>query len=110
MGGAGRPHPSPLFCANKKMPLNEECGREVYEPESGHSSICSNAAAAERLPPARVRDLPPAALEKLSMHVDNVSRPRLLVKVIYVLADEKEVLQCVFNFGEREVRRSRFGC
>jgi hypothetical protein len=52
-----------------------------------------------------------AALEKLSMHVDNVSRPRLLVKVVHVLGtDEKEVLQRVFKFSESEVRRIRFGC
>jgi hypothetical protein len=39
------------------------------------------------------------ALEKLSVHVDNVSRTRLLVKVVHVLgADEKAILQRVFKF------------
>jgi hypothetical protein len=51
------------------------------------------------------------ALEKFSVHVDNVPRTRLLVKVVHVLgADEETVLQSVFKIGEGEVRRIRFGC
>jgi len=51
------------------------------------------------------------ALEKLSVHVNDVFRTRLLVKSVHVLgADEKAILQRVFKFGESEVRRIRFGC
>jgi hypothetical protein len=51
------------------------------------------------------------ALEKLSVHVGDISRTCLLVKVVHVLgADEKAILQRVFKFGESEVRRIRFGC
>ena len=50
------------------------------------------------------------ALEKLSVHVGNFPRTRLLVKVVYVLgADEEAILQSVLNFREGEVRRVRFG-
>jgi hypothetical protein len=38
------------------------------------------------------------ALEKLSVHVDNFPRTRLLVKIVHVLsADEEAVLQAVFK-------------
>jgi len=51
-----------------------------------------------------------AALEKLSVHVDDVLRTRLLVQAVHVLrADEQAVLQRVFKFGEGEVRRIRLG-
>jgi hypothetical protein len=51
------------------------------------------------------------ALEKLSVHMDNVPRTRLLVKVVHVLgADEETVLESVFQSGESEVCGIRFGC
>jgi hypothetical protein len=41
-----------------------------------------------------------AALEKLSVHVDNISCSGLLVKVVHVLgAYEEAILQGVFKFG-----------
>jgi hypothetical protein len=44
------------------------------------------------------------ALEKLTVHVDNFPRTRLLVKAVYVLgADKEAILQGVFKFREREV-------
>ena len=50
------------------------------------------------------------ALEKLSVHVDNSPRTRLLVKAVNILgADEEAILQGVFNFREGEVRTVRFG-
>jgi hypothetical protein len=51
------------------------------------------------------------ALEKLSVHVDDVSRTCLLVQGVHVLdANEKAILERVFKFGEGEVRRIRLGC
>jgi hypothetical protein len=48
--------------------------------------------------------------EKVPVHVDHVSRTRLLVKVGHVLgAEEKTILQSVFKFGEGEVRGIRLG-
>ena len=46
------------------------------------------------------------AHEKLSVHVDDLSRTGLLVKVVHVLiADKKALLQGVFKFREGEVGR-----
>jgi hypothetical protein len=51
------------------------------------------------------------ALEKLSMHVDDVSRTCLLVKAVHVLsADEKALSQSKFKLCEGEVGWIRFGC
>ena len=51
-----------------------------------------------------------AALEKLSVHVNNLPRTCLLVEAVHVLgAGEKALLQGVFKFCEGEVRRIRFG-
>jgi hypothetical protein len=50
------------------------------------------------------------ALEEFSVHVDDVSRPRLLVKAVHVLrADEKTVLQRVLKFGDGKVCWVRLG-
>jgi hypothetical protein len=44
------------------------------------------------------------------MHVDNISRTRLLMKVVHVLGtDEKALSQRVFKFRESEVGGIRFG-
>jgi len=51
------------------------------------------------------------ALEQLSVHVNDVSRACLLVKVVHVLgAGEKALLQRVFKFRQGEVSWIRFGC
>jgi len=51
-----------------------------------------------------------AALEKLSVHVDNFSRTCLLVQAVHVLgAGEKALLQGVFKFRKGEVRWIRSG-
>ena len=52
-----------------------------------------------------------AAFKKFSVHMDDISRARLLVKVVHVLGtDEKAILQRVFKFGESEVCWIWFGC
>ncbi len=52
-----------------------------------------------------------AALEKLPVHVDDVSQTCLLVKAVDVLgADEKAILHSVLKIRDGEVSRIRFGC
>jgi hypothetical protein len=51
-----------------------------------------------------------AALEKLSVHVNNFPRTCLLVEAVHVLGtDEKALLQGVFKFRKGEVRWIRSG-
>src|SRR5437660_9332876 len=51
------------------------------------------------------------ALEKLSMHVDDDDRTRLLVQVVHVLSAQQEVTsEILLQLCKREVRRVRLGC
>src|SRR5437879_3625473 len=51
------------------------------------------------------------ALEKLSVHVDDVDRTRLLVQVVHVLSAQQEVTsEILLQLCKREVRRVRLGC
>src|SRR5438552_18375716 len=50
------------------------------------------------------------ALEKLSVHVDDVDRTRLLVQVVHVLSAQQEVTsEILLQLCKREVRRVRLG-
>jgi hypothetical protein len=106
--------------AGVQRPINSlQLERHLAEPADVGANLTTTFASwylRWRLPEIRVVKWRAAArvattLEKLSVHVGDVSRTSLLVKAIYVLgADEKAFLQHVFKSGEGEVCGVRFGC